>query len=178
MPGDGPIIAGFAPVSEPIDMSPDALRARGIEVIRRRGVSPPPPTTIRVDALPTRTATTGRIETESAEMGSWLFTRSRFGPMSGYADNWCDLPHWGLVLDGDVVLHWENGELELLVPGDAFHCPGGAPGHRLEVADAATVVDYTPIATVDDPNLRRAPRLIAARGGAPTPAARPDEVPA
>jgi mannose-6-phosphate isomerase-like protein (cupin superfamily) len=161
------VLAGFAPAPDLVDRSPEALRARGIEVIRRRSAPALPPTTIRVDTLPTRTATAGRIETESAEMGSWLLTRSRFGPLSGHADTWCDLPHWGLVLDGNVVLRWEDGGLELLGPGDVFSCPASGPGHRLEVADAATVVDYTPIDSIDDPARRRAPRLVAARGAPP-----------
>jgi hypothetical protein len=108
---------------------------------------------------------TGQIETESAIMGDWLFTRSRFGPLSGYAEGWCDLPHWGLVLDGDLVLHWEDGELELLGPGDAFHCPSGPSGHRIEVADRATIIDYTPTAAIDEPQGRRAARAIMARRG-------------
>ena len=68
------------------------------------------------------------------------------------------MPHWGLVLDGDVVNHWQDQELELWGPGDVFHCPGGPPGHRMEVADRAIVIDYTPIESLDDPALRRAPR--------------------
>jgi quercetin dioxygenase-like cupin family protein len=159
------VIAGFAPVTEPIDDSLERLRAEGYEVLTRSAAPLLPPTSVRVDGLRTRHATTGLIETESAVMGDWLFTRSSFGPLSGHADGWCDLPHWGLVLDGDLVLRWEDGELELLGPGDAFHCPAGGPGHRIEVADAATIVDYTPIGTVDDPGLRRAPRLLAARAG-------------
>ena len=66
-------------------------------------------------------------------MGDWLFRRSTFGSQSGYAEPWCDLPHWGLVLDGNVVNHWEDKELELWGPGDVFHCHGGPPGHRMEV---------------------------------------------
>ena len=95
-------------------------------------------------------------------MGDWLFTRSAFGALSGFAEGWCDLPHWGLVIEGDLVLHWENGEIELLGRGDAFHCPAGPPGHRIEVADVAAIVDYTPIAAIDEPERRRAPRALAA----------------
>jgi quercetin dioxygenase-like cupin family protein len=159
------VVAGFAPVTSPVDDSPDALRERGIEVLRHVSVPDLPPTSIRVEGSRTRTAATGRIHTVSAVMGSWLFTRSVFGSLSGFAEGWCDLPHWGLVLEGDLVLHWENGELELLGPGDAFHCPSGPPGHRIEVADVATIVDYTPIAAIDEPERRRAPRALAARTG-------------
>ena len=95
-------------------------------------------------------------------MGDWLFRRSTFGPQSGYAEPWCDLPHWGFVLDGNMVLHWESQDLELLGPGDVYHCPGGPPGHRMEVADGALVVDYTPMSALDDERIRRAARTVRA----------------
>jgi hypothetical protein len=113
---------------------------------------------MRVVGSRSRTTETGHIETETALMGDWLFRRSTFGAQSGYAEPWCDLPHWGLVLDGNVVNHWEDKELELWGPGDVFHCQGGPPGHRMEVADRAVVVDYTPIESLDDPAARRAER--------------------
>ncbi len=157
------VIAGFAPTTEPLDDSPEALRARGIEVVRWVPAPVLPPPMMHVRGTRVRSASVGQIETQAAEMGAWLFTRTSFGALSGYTDGWCDLPHWGLVLDGDLVLRWESGELELLGAGDAFHCPAGPPGHRIEVADAATIVDYTPIEAVDDGERRRAPRTIATR---------------
>ena len=166
------VVAGFAPVTEPIDDSPETLAARGVEILSRVGPPPPRPSSVRVAGRRSRTIAGGHIETETAVMGSWLFRRSTFGPQSGYAEPWCDLPHWGLVLDGNVVLHWENQELELLGPGDVFHCAGGPPGHRMEVADAAVIVDYTPVDSLDDPRLRRAPRTTRSYG------ARSEEPPA
>lgn len=180
------VVAGFQPVTTPIDDSPEVLRDRGMQVLRRVSAPVLPPTSMRVAGAHTRTATVGQIQTESAVMGDWLFTRTTFGPKTGFADGWCDLPHWGFVLDGNLVLHWENGEIELLGPGDVYHCPDTL-GHRIEVADTATIVDYTPIAAVDEPSRRRAPRALAARTGVsspgpaepgpidPGPAARPDD---
>jgi hypothetical protein len=152
------VVAGFAPVTEPIDESPEALQARGIELLSRPGLPLPRPSSMRVVGSRSRTIATGHIETETAIMGDWLFRRSTFGQQSGYAEPWCDLPHWGLVLDGSVVNHHEDKELELWGPGDVFHCQGGPPGHRMEAADHAVVVDYTPIESLDDPAVRRAPR--------------------
>ena len=156
------VVAGFAPVTEPIDESPEALQARGIEVLSRVGPPPPRPGTMRVVGSRSRTIALGQIETETAVMGDWLFRRSTFGPQSGYAEPWCDLPHWGFVLDGNMVLHWESQDLELLGPGDVYHCPGGPPGHRMEVADSALVVDYTPMSALDDERIRRAARTVRA----------------
>lgn len=167
------VVAGFAPVTEPIDDSPEALGARGIEILARGGSAPPRPTSMRVAGRRSRTLETGRIVTETAIMGSWLFRRSTFGAQSGYAEAWCDLPHWGYVLDGTIVNHWEDQELELLGPGDIYHCPGGPPGHRMEVADHALAVDYTPIAALEDPALRRAPRTRRAYAGPAASSARP-----
>jgi quercetin dioxygenase-like cupin family protein len=155
------VIAGFQPLSQPIDESPGALLARGFEIVSRLPAPAPPPTSMRV-AGATRMTVAGQIETASAVMGEWLFTSTTYGPKSGFADGWCDLPHWGLVLDGTLVMHHDNGDLELLGPGDVFHCPPGAGGHRIEVADGAVAVDYTPIAAIEDPGLRRAPRMVAA----------------
>lgn len=162
MSGRG-VVAGFAPITRPIDESPQGLRARGLEVVQRPPVMSAPPPIVRVEGTRSRKSRVGQIETISAEMGEWMFTRTSFGPLSGYSDGWCDLPHWGLVFDGDLVLRWEDGALELLGPGDAFHTPGGPPGHRLEVADVATIVDYTPISAVDDRTHRKAPRVVIGR---------------
>ena len=156
------VVAGFAPVTEPIDESPEAFQARGIELLSRGGPPPPRPGSMRVVGTRSRTIELGQIETETALMGDWLFRRSTFGAQSGYAEPWCDLPHWGFVLDGNVVLHWESQDLELLGPGDVYHCPGGPPGHRMEVADNALVVDYTPVSALDDERVRRAPRTVRA----------------
>lgn len=167
------VVAGFAPVTEPIDDSPEAFDARGIEVLSRAGPPPPRPSSMRVVGSRSRTLASGQIETETAIMGDWLFRRSTFGSQSGYAEPWCDLPHWGLVLDGNVVNHWEDKELELWGPGDVFHCNGGPPGHRMESADRAVVVDYTPIEALDDPAIRRAARTsrTSARPAAKAPGA-------
>ena len=95
------------------------------------------------------------IEARSARMGAWGFTRIAFGPLTGYTSGWCDLPHWGLVLRGDVVLRSET-DSELLTQGDVFYRPPGPPGHQFEVADAATIIDYTPLEALRSADRREA----------------------
>jgi quercetin dioxygenase-like cupin family protein len=85
----------------------------------------------------------GSIEAEAAAMGDLVVTRVAFGRMSGYGTAWCDAPHWGMVLTGGMGIEWEH-DVEVLTAGDVFYCPAGPPGHRLEVADSAVVVDFTP----------------------------------
>ena len=119
-------------------------------------------------------------------MGTWVFMRTTYSPMSGYTSGWCDVPHWGLVLTGDLALNWEGG-VELLTAGDVYYCPAGPPGHQFQVPDAATTIDYTPLERFDTDDrvmewrraaLRRAeesgaipsgrrPRVPAATGSAP-----------
>lgn len=156
------VVAGFTPLLEPVDESPEGLRSRGIEVVAGTADPGLPPTSIRVAGTRARSAVTGQVHTVSGLMGRWLFTRSNFGPISGFGDGWCDLPHWGQVLAGTLLLRWESGDIELLVAGDVFSCPPGGVGHRLEVAESATMIDYTPIAAIGDRGLRRAPRAVSA----------------
>jgi hypothetical protein len=80
-------------------------------------------------------------------MSSYVLTQSRFGPGSGYLDDWCDAPHWGLVTAGRLAIEWED-DIEIVAAGDVYHCSAGPPGHRLEAADPASLIDLTPIAAL------------------------------
>jgi hypothetical protein len=77
-----------------------------------------------------------------------VFTRARLGVRSGFLGGFCDLPHWGLVLDGRLTIEWED-DVAALSAGDLFHCPAGPPGHRLLGADPALLVDFTPVDAYD-----------------------------
>jgi hypothetical protein len=75
-------------------------------------------------------------------------TRSAFGSTSGYNTSWCDLPHWGVVVAGGAAIEYED-DVEVVSAGDFYYCPPGPPGHKLEVADGAVLVDFTPREAVD-----------------------------
>lgn len=77
-------------------------------------------------------------------MGDWLFMRSELGPRSGYTSGRCDLTHWGLVLDGEILITADGGS-DLVSRGDVYFA---SPGHRFTSPDGATIVDYTPIADI------------------------------
>jgi quercetin dioxygenase-like cupin family protein len=47
------------------------------------------------------------------------------------------------VTAGSLAIEWED-DIEILAAGDVFWCPGGPPGHRLEAADPAAIIDLTP----------------------------------
>ena len=84
----------------------------------------------------------------TAYSDSLVLTEARFGPTSGYTAGWCDAPHWGLVTDGSIALEFEDS-VEILGTGDVYHCPPGPPGHRVEAADPATILDLTPLALLE-----------------------------
>ena len=85
-----------------------------------------------------------RITAEGRRMGAYVFSRVRLGPRSGYTAGVCDLPHWGLVVEGRLTVEWED-DVAALAAGDLYHCPPGPPGHRLLAVDPAVLVDYTPV---------------------------------
>lgn len=132
-------IAGFEPI-DTVDASDAGLEARGFEL---------PPADANATASIIPAASDARLEATQIEgrtwsMSSFVLTQARFGPGSGYLNDWCDAPHWGLVTDGRLAIEWED-DIEILAAGDIYHCPGGPPGHRLEAADPAGIIDLTPV---------------------------------
>jgi mannose-6-phosphate isomerase-like protein (cupin superfamily) len=116
------VLAGFVPSSDEAEWAIGALCIAGNS--------------------PTEPAA-GEIHAEALPAGPWVMTRSSFGPTSGFGAGWCDLPHWGVVVSGGGVIEYEN-DVEVIAAGDLYYCPAGPPGHKLEVADRATFVDFTP----------------------------------
>jgi hypothetical protein len=156
------VIAGFAPLTREIDTSDAGIRAMGFEPVARMAAPAPPPAVISPVGGGSLFKSRGSIEAEIAPMGDWVFTRTTYGPLSGYTSGWCDLPHWGMVLSGDLALRFED-TVELLSAGDVYYCPAGPPGHQFQVADAATTIDYTPIADLFGSGRKAEWRSAAAR---------------
>jgi hypothetical protein len=124
------LIAGFVPRShEPRDGSDGE-----VEVL---------------EPWPPHRARDGEVEAISLAAGPWLMTRSAFGSRAGYGSQWCDVAHWGLALTGSGVIEYED-DVEVLSAGDFFYCAAGPPGHKIEVADGATFVDFTPRDAIAD----------------------------
>jgi quercetin dioxygenase-like cupin family protein len=154
------VVAGFAPVESEADLSDASLVARGFELDTTE------PSASVVPAVPNRRVPAGHVRTESWPMSAYLMTRARMGERSGYTTEWCDAPHWGLVTEGRIAIEWED-DVEILGKGDIFHCPAGPPGHRLEAADPATIIDLTPVTALEHPgrlaDWRRATETTALR---------------
>jgi quercetin dioxygenase-like cupin family protein len=132
--------AGFELLDPDVRTGDADLRKRGFQIVS-------PKATVDVPSVPASVPARGRIESRFTRMGSLGMALSWFGPLSGYASTWCDLPHWGIVIDGRVAIEWEDS-IEVLTAGDVFRCPEGPPGHRIQAADPAFVLDLTPLDAV------------------------------
>ena len=129
-----------------------------------------PPGTVTVGGRVAPFRRPGTIDVEGAVMGQWLFMRATLGSRSGYTSGWCDVPHWGIVLDGETAIEYEE-ETELAARGDPYFAP---PGHRFVSPDGATIADYTPMAALDGARVSRWRRAAVAR--APSPGEPPTAV--
>lgn len=156
------IVGGFSPLAAAADTSDEALEAQGFAVIREPGMPVAPPPTVRLVGTVEPFERSGAVDVVGSQMGKWLFMRSRFGPRSGYTSGWCDLPHWGLVLEGEVAISYA-GETELASRGDVYFSP---PGHRFTSPDGAIVIDYTPISDLGAPRVAAWRRAAIARAPA------------
>jgi mannose-6-phosphate isomerase-like protein (cupin superfamily) len=138
-------IAGFQPIDPSVDYT-DASRALpGFEVVppgTAGGAAP-----IIAPATSGEMPAAGAIVARSWSMPPYAMTTARFGVASGYTSDWCDAPHWGLVTNGQLTIEYEH-DVEIVTAGDVYYCPAGAPAHRLQAADPATVVDITPIEAI------------------------------
>jgi mannose-6-phosphate isomerase-like protein (cupin superfamily) len=138
--------AGFVPLA-PGGIDDEAVRKAGFEEVAESGWRPVLPAAREVTvAAGSAVVPIGRgaILADAALMGPWLYCQATFGGESGYTSRWCDLPHWGMVIAGTMAIEWENG-IEIIGAGDAFYCPAGPPGHRFQVTDSATIIDFTPV---------------------------------
>lgn len=162
-------ISGFEPVDPAVDTSDEALAALGLARAGHGELA----AAVVVPAATEQIADPGRIVARSWAMSQLVLTEARFGPGSGYTTHWCDAPHWGLVTSGRLAVEWE-GDVEILAAGDVYHCPAGPPGHRLEAADPASIVDLTPAAALRAGRVaewRLAPAAAAERAPADSPLA-------
>jgi quercetin dioxygenase-like cupin family protein len=139
-------MAGLEPLDDDTPLDDRSLHAAGFEVARSfSGVGPR--AVAVVQPRPSRPPSAGEILAESRRMGHLLLTRTRLGRRAGYTTQLCDQPHWGVVTLGSIAIEWED-DVEVVGAGDAFHCPEGPPGHRIEAAEAAAIIDFTPIDAV------------------------------
>ena len=61
--------------------------------------------------------------------------------LKGLKDDLCQAPHWGYVIEGEIVVTYKSGESETVVGGDLFYWP---PGHTVKVDKDAEVILFSP----------------------------------
>ena len=61
--------------------------------------------------------------------------------LQGLEGDACQSPHWGYVLQGELVVSYTDGSEETIRGGDLFYWP---PGHSVRVLQDAEVVLFSP----------------------------------
>lgn len=65
-----------------------------------------------------------------------------FAPLlEGLAHNSCHCPHWGYVVEGSMLVTYDDGREETLSTGDVFYLP---PGHTGIVQENLKLIDFSP----------------------------------
>jgi hypothetical protein len=61
--------------------------------------------------------------------------------LEGLKDDGCQAPHWGYMLQGEVVVTYTGGKTETCSRGDLFYWPAG---HTVRVVDDSEVILFSP----------------------------------
>ncbi len=61
--------------------------------------------------------------------------------LEGLKNNSCHCPHWGYVVEGALLIKYDDGTEELLTAGDVFYLP---PGHTAIVEKDLKLLDFSP----------------------------------
>lgn len=61
--------------------------------------------------------------------------------LEGLEGDLCQAPHWGYLIDGEVVVSYADGSHERCTTGDLFHWPAG---HSVRVEQDAEVILFSP----------------------------------
>jgi AraC-like ligand binding domain len=61
--------------------------------------------------------------------------------LEGLPGNSCDAPHWGYVMQGRVVVTFDDRPAETVSTGDLFYWP---PGHSVRVEEDAELILFSP----------------------------------
>ncbi len=102
--------------------------------------------------IPVRVEAPGAIARQSPDFGVAdgaigaeyfsLATGTDLAPLlAGLDGDACDAPHWGYVIQGEVVVTYTSGDTERCSTGDVFHWPAG---HSVRVDDDAELILFSP----------------------------------
>lgn len=73
---------------------------------------------------------------------------TNFRPLlEGLENDHCQVPHWGYVVKGAILIEYEDGGSEVFREGEAFYM---RPGHTGEVVEDLILVSFSPEEGMDD----------------------------
>lgn len=61
--------------------------------------------------------------------------------LEGLADDLCQAPHWGYLLQGKLTVRYTDGSEEEVRGSDLFYWP---PGHTVKVSEDAEIILFSP----------------------------------
>lgn len=65
-----------------------------------------------------------------------------FSPLlQGLKNDSCHCPHWGYVVEGEMIVRYDDGTEETVSTGDVFYLP---PGHTARVESDLKFLDFSP----------------------------------
>lgn len=103
------------------------------------------PAKINVPGAVARQATDFGDTSSYASLGAEYFSLGAgtdLAPLlQGLDDDACNSPHWGFMLEGQVVVTYTNGTEECCVGDDLFYWP---PGHSVRAVEDAEVILFSP----------------------------------
>jgi hypothetical protein len=61
--------------------------------------------------------------------------------LKGLEGDLCQSPHWGYLIEGEVIVKYNDNKEETIAKGDIFYWP---PGHTVRVAQDAEIILFSP----------------------------------
>ena len=61
--------------------------------------------------------------------------------LKGLKNDSCQCPHWGYMIDGELLMKYDDGSEEILKAGDVFYMQ---PGHTALVKKDMKIIDFSP----------------------------------
>jgi hypothetical protein len=61
--------------------------------------------------------------------------------LHGLKNNSCQCPHWGYIVEGEIIMTYDDGTSETLTKGDVFYMP---PGHIGVIEKDLKMIDFSP----------------------------------
>ncbi|WMI68680.1 hypothetical protein [Mangrovimonas sp. YM274] len=103
---------------------------------------------INKENIPTTMQSPDSIMRAQADLGAMtacyneLPAGTDFTPLlDGLDNNSCHCPHWGYIIEGALLVLYDDGKEDLLQEGDVFYLPAG---HTAIVQENVKFIDFSP----------------------------------